>query len=144
MRTVPFCLQAARLVFVRYTLCFRSTWLRMFPFNYSPPHSLFLLSLEGKLHNMVEKNSSHGKGGSTPFTISVSGFTLFEGEKMNQHYWKQMLTLCQLLRMGRVDSVVAVTKRYWRQSGTLWWITFPSVRGQQKLHGTKYEVTLWF
>lgn len=59
-----FCLQAARLVFVRYTLCFRSTPLRMFPFNYSPPpHSLFLLALEGKLHNMVEKNSSHGKGG---------------------------------------------------------------------------------
>lgn len=49
---------------------------------FSPPHSLFLLALEGKLHNMVEKNSSHGKGGgSTPFTISVSGFTLFEGKK---------------------------------------------------------------
>lgn len=52
------------------------------PFQLSPPHPLFLLALEEKLHNMVEKNCSHGKGGgSTPFTISVSRFTLFEGKK---------------------------------------------------------------
>lgn len=78
-----FCLQAARLVFVRYTLRFRSTWLRMFPFNYSPPpHSLFLLALEGKLHNMVEKKFLSWKGrGEHPFYDLSQRIYSIRGEK---------------------------------------------------------------
>lgn len=53
---------------------------------------------------MVEKNHPHEKGrkkNTQPFTISVSRFTLLQ-KKKKQLYWKQMLTLCQLLKMERV------------------------------------------
>lgn len=113
---------------------------------FSPPPLLVFTCLGGKVAQYGGKKFLSWKGrGEYPFyDLSQRIYSIRGKKKMNQHYWKQMLTLCRLLRMGRVDSVVAVTKGYWRQSGTLWWITFLSVGGQQKLHGNKYEVTLWF
>lgn len=66
------------------------------------------------------------------------------GKKMKQIYWKQMLTLCRLLKMERVHSTVVVTKGYWWQSGFPRRLTFPALGGQQKLRGTPNEVSLWF
>lgn len=60
----------------------------------------FLLALEEKLQNMMEKNRLHEKGREkNPFTISADLLCL---RKKKQFYWKQMLTLCQLLKMERV------------------------------------------
>lgn len=83
------------------------------PFQLSSPPPLVLLALEGKLHNMVEKKIARmEREGGAPLLRSQSADLLYSREKMNQRYWKQMLTLCRLLKMGRVDSVVAVTKGY--------------------------------
>lgn len=65
------------------------------------------------------------EGGAFPLW-SKSADLLYLRKKMKQLYWKQMLTLCRLLKMERVLSVVAVTKRYWWQSRSLWCVTFPA------------------
>lgn len=115
------------------------------PFQLSSPHPCFYLPWRESCTIWWKKKllAWKGRGKHCFYDLSQPIYSI-RGKKMNQRYWKQMLTLCWLLRMGRVDSVVAVTKGYWWQSGTLWWITFPSVGGEQKLHGTKNEVTLWF
>lgn len=53
------------------------------PFQFPLP--LVLTCLGGKVAQYGGKNRLHGKGGgSTPFTISVSGFTLFEKKKKKE------------------------------------------------------------
>lgn len=118
------CHQALTFAFVRYTFCFCGTGLRMF---FSAP--LVFPCLREKLHNMVwgKKKVSfmEREGGAFPLW-SKSADLLYLRKKMKQLYWKQMLTLCRLLKMERVLSVVAVTKRYWWQSRSLWCVTFPA------------------
>lgn len=66
-----------------------------------------------------------GRGEHSLYDLSQQIYSTWE-KKMKQLYWKQMLTLCRLLKMERVLSVVAVTKRYWWQSRSLWCVTFPA------------------
>lgn len=81
-------------------------------FSSLPP--LFFFALEEKLHNMVwkKKKSPSWKGReSTPFTISVSRFTLLE-KKKETILLEADVDTASLSKMERVHSVVAVTKGY--------------------------------
>lgn len=111
-------------MFVRYTLCFCGARTKNVPFQLPTLLPLFLLVSEEKLHNMVEKIICMEREGEAPPFRLQSADLLCYRKKLKQLYWKQMLTLCRLLKMERVHSVAAVTKGYGWQSGFLWWITF--------------------
>lgn len=119
------CHQALTFAFVRYTFCFCGTGLRMF---FSAPLVFPCLREKVAQYGVGEKKKSpswKGRGEHSLYDLSQQIYSTWE-KKMKQLYWKQMLTLCRLLKMERVLSVVAVTKRYWWQSRSLWCVTFPA------------------
>lgn len=82
-----------------------------------------------------------GGGGSIPFMISVSRFTLLEKKKMKQVYWKQMLTLCRFVEDGK-SSLSRCSCKGVLMAVKVPVMGLPAVRGQQKLHETQNEVSL--
>lgn len=60
-----------------------------------------------------KKSPPHEKGGKQLYDLSQQIY--FTWEKKKQLYWKQMLTLCQLLKMERVHSNHCSYKGYWWQ-----------------------------
>ena len=70
----------------------------------SPLKLSVFFNLEEKLQNMVEKNFSAWKEEKKKNKNSLQSQSadLFDLRKKKQLHWKQMLTLCQLLKMERV------------------------------------------
>lgn len=92
-----------------------------------------------------KKHISFMEGGVGAFPLrSQSADLLYLRKKKRNNFIGSRCWHCVgLLKMERAHSIVAVTKGYWWLSRFLWWVTFPAVRGQQKLHETQNEVSLW-
>lgn len=137
------CHQAPDLCICQIYIVFLWHWPRnvllLCPFCFSLPRRKSCTIWCGKKEvSLIEREGEHSL-----YDLSQQIYYTWE-KKMKQLYWKQMLTLCRLLKMERVHSVVAVTKGYWWQSRSLWWVTFPAGGGQQKQYETQNEVSLWF